>query len=104
MNLYQAYADQGVVVWAIATPGEGSESEAAVRDFAEALGITMPVLLDDGGLVHAQWPIPGGADAPYPQEWIVGTDGDIAWFDREFDLDEAIAVIEAELAESDTEP
>ena len=87
-----------MVVWAIAS---AEQDDGQMLDaFIDALGIEMPVLVDDGGVVHAEYeqedPFPTGA---YPQQWIVGTDGRIAYMHNEFEYDAVVAIIEAELAE-----
>ena len=82
-------------MWGIAS----MESEETVRNYVEGLGVTFPVLLDTDGSVHAiydqEFPFPTGA---YPQDWIIGTDGIIVYANNTFEVDEMIAVIEAELA------
>ena len=70
----------------------------AARDFAEQLGIEMPILWDEGGAVHALYPIEQAfPSAAYPQEWLIGTEGNIAYVANELDHDALIAVIEREL-------
>lgn len=91
-------------VWAIAAPDTGSETEAAVRDFAEELGLTMPVLLDWGGAVTLSWPPPEGTEAtesPYPQEWLVDADGILAWYNNTFDYGEVVEVVEQALSDAE---
>lgn len=82
-------------VWGIAT----QEEAQTVREYAEGLGATYPILIDTTGSVHAQYqqqsPFPTGA---YPQDWIVGTDGQIVYVNNTFSLEEMIAVLDAELA------
>lgn len=91
-------------VWAIAAPEAGSETEAAVRDFAEELGLTMPVLLDWRGEVTRSWPPPEGTpgtEAPYPQEWLVDADGNLAWYNNTFDHGEVVEVLEQALSDAE---
>ena len=45
VRIWERYQDQGVVVWGIAT----RENEERVRSYAESLGVTFPVLLDETG-------------------------------------------------------
>ena len=84
------------MVWAIASE-ERSEEDAAW--FAEALDLSMPVLYDEGGVVHEDWvtysDVPAAA---YPEEWIVGTDGVIVYHEGIYDYDAVVEVIESELA------
>ena len=83
------------MVWAIAT----REDEDGVRRWAEAYGITLPVLLDTDGAVTALYEqtmaFPTGA---YPQEWLIGTDGTIEYYANELELDALVALVERELA------
>lgn len=86
------------MVWAVAS--DEQDDGEALATFIENFGIEMPVLVDDGGEVHRLYeqesPFPTGA---FPQEWIVGTDGRIAYRHNEFEVDAVVAVLEAELAE-----
>ncbi len=83
------------MVWAIAS------EERTIDDvvlFADALELTMPVLYDEGGVVHqdyvTQSEVPSAA---YPEEWIVGTDGVIVYHAANYDHDAVVDVIEREL-------
>ncbi|MSQ04299.1 MAG: redoxin domain-containing protein [Myxococcales bacterium] len=90
------YEDQGLVAWAIAD--QEHDGGDAARFFAEQLGIDLPILLDRGGLVHALYPIEQAfPSAAYPQQWLVGTDGRIAYVANELDHDALTAAIEREL-------
>ncbi len=60
----------------------------------------MPILLDAknlvGTLYDQEMPFDTGA---YPQEWIIGSDGKIAYVDNHFEYDAVIEILERELAE-----
>jgi peroxiredoxin len=89
-------ADRGVVAWAIASDERNLRD---LEDFVDALDIDMPVLIDDGGEVNAQYQLDSAiGSAPYPQNWVIGTDGNIAYVSSRSDVDAMVAVIEAELA------
>ena len=83
------------MVWAIAS----DDQRDAVEAFRDALGLELTILLDEGGEVKASYPqtmpFPTGA---FPQEWVIGTDGTIAYTTNEYEVGDLIAVIEAELA------
>ncbi len=80
------------MVWGIAT----QEYEGTVADYAEALGLTYPILLDYNGKVHDQYeqvfPFPTGA---YPQDWVIDTEGRIVYANNRFELAEMTAAIDA---------
>lgn len=92
-----AYEDQGLVVWAIAS--DEHDDGSAVRDFVERLDVEMPVLWDAGGAVHALYPMEQAfPSAAFPQQWLIGTDGRIAYVANTLDHDALTAAIERELA------
>lgn len=93
--MWQAYRDDGVVVWGIAS----RESDEAVRAFVERLGITFPVLLDRDGNVNREYALEMAfPTAAYPQDWVIGTDGTIVYGSNSFELDAIEAAIDGELA------
>ncbi len=58
------------MVWAIASE---EDNEDAARDFADALDLTMPVLYDAGGVVHADYVLERSVQCTaYPEGWITG--------------------------------
>lgn len=81
-------------VWAIAH----NEQIEGVREFRDAFDIDMPILYDETGEVASayrlQQAFPTGA---YPHDWVIGTDGNVAYANNRFEPDEMIEVIEAEL-------
>jgi peroxiredoxin len=85
-----------VVVWGVAS----EENEALLREYGAAFGVTYPILVDtDGAVAETYNQHFAFASAAYPQDWIVGTDGDIVYANNGFELDAMVAVIESELAE-----
>lgn len=84
-----------MVVWAIAS--EENNIDDVVR-FAEGFELTLPVLYDEGGRVHADYVTQSEVpSAAYPEEWIIGTDGVIVYHAANYDHDAVVDVIEAEL-------
>ena len=83
-------------MWAIASEENSVDAAAA---FADALDLTMPVLYDEGGAVHADYvtlsEVPAAA---YPEEWIIGSDGLVIYHAAHYDSGAVIDVIEAALA------
>ena len=86
------------MVWAIAT-GEPVET---LEQFRDELGLELPILLDEDGQVHHDYiqemPFPTGA---YPQQWVIGVDGTIQYFNNRFEADQVIEVIERELEKTE---
>ena len=80
--------------------GIGSEdSESALLNFRDSFGLTYPILYDGNGQVHAQYNLQSAfPTAAYPQDWVIGTDGRVAYVNNGYEPDEIAAVVEQELA------
>lgn len=67
--------------------------------FQEQMGVTYPILYDDGGMAHADYNAGAkSTNSVYPQDWIIGVDGTVLYVNTAYEPNEMIAVIEAELA------
>jgi len=83
-------------VWAIASE---EHNDTAAAGFADALDLSMPVLYDEGGVVHADYvTLSEVPSAAYPEEWIIGADGTIVYHAALYDYSAVVDVIESELA------
>ena len=83
------------MVWAIGP----NDSPDTLELFQQQMGLTFPVLYDEGGDVHDQYSQQTAFDNTiYPQDWIIGVDGRVAYVSSDFQAAEMIAVIEEELA------
>lgn len=84
-----------MVVWGI---GAEDPLEALVA-FEAQMGLSFPILFDEGGSVHAQYDVgPAATNTIYPQDWIIGVDGEVVYVSNSYDPVEMIAILEAELA------
>lgn len=82
-------------MWGIAS----QDSEAQVQNFVEQMGLTFPILFDEGGTVQERYGrLSHGFGTVYPQDYVVDIDGKVAYVNAGYEPDEMIAVIEAELA------
>ena len=83
------------MVWGI-----GSEdSRANLARFKEQMGISFPILFDDGAVVQQDYnPGRNATNSVYPQDWIIGVDGTVVYVNTRYEPDEMMAVINDELA------
>lgn len=82
------------MVWAIAS----NEAQEVVRDFRDYFGLTFPILLDsDGAVIEDYSQAAAFPTAAYPQDWIIGADGKVAYVNNGYEPDEMRAVIEEQL-------
>ena len=89
--------DEGVEVWGIASDDHPDD----LRSYVDALGLSFPILPDEGGLVHRDYAMASAfPTAAYPQDWIVGPDGRIAYANNAFAPDEMRTVLDLLLDES----
>jgi len=96
MGIWQEYQDRGVVVWGI-----GSEdTQEILRNFRDQMGLTFPILFDDGAQVQSQYN-PGSVptNSVYPQDWIIGVDGTVVYVNTVYEPEEMRAILETELAQ-----
>ena len=93
-SLWQEYKDKGVVVWGIGS-ADDFDSLVTLRD---QMGLTFPVLYDEGGVVMSQYDILNQEVSPYPQDWVVGSDGQVLYYNTAYEVDEISAVIDEDLA------
>jgi len=93
-SIYDAYADDGLVVWGVG-PDDDAESLAA---FAEYTGIDFPVLYDEGGVVWEEYAMDiAFENTVFPQEWLIDVDGRVAYVGNEYDPAALIPLIEEQL-------
>ena len=84
------------MVWAIAD----QDTVQALEQFRDFFDVGIPILPDEDGLVHADYTQTSAySSAAYPQEWLVGTDGNIAYVANALEYDALVAAIEGELAD-----
>ena len=91
MGIWQEYKDRGVVVWGI-----GSEDSLEIlTSFREQMGLTFPILFDDGAAVQSQYN-PGSVptNSVYPQDWIINANGEIVYQNNGFEMDTMQTIIE----------
>ncbi len=70
-----------------------------VLEFRDALGITFPILWDEGGRVYQNYEILNRyTTAAFPKDYIVDVEGTVAYVNNGYEPDEWIPIIEAELA------
>lgn len=95
-SIWRAYRDAGVQVFGVAS----DDPPDVARAYAEALGLSFPILLDEGGAVHREYAMFSAfSTAAYPQDWIIGTDGRVVYANNAFEPDVIRAVLDRELAE-----
>jgi peroxiredoxin len=95
MGIWQEFKERGVIVWGI-----GSEdSQEVLRNFRDQMGLTFPILFDDGAVVQDDYN-PGSVptNSIYPQDWIIGVDGKVAYVNTVYEPEEMRAILETELA------
>ena len=74
------------------------DTVAALEAFRDRLGLSFPILVDADGAVHRTYAMEMAfSSAAYPQDWIVGVDGLIAYANNAFEPDEMRAVLERQL-------
>jgi peroxiredoxin len=75
------------------------EPEQVIQDFADTLGLSLPILMDEGHVVteafHRESAFPTAA---FPHEYVIGVDGTIVYYNNRFEYDQVVEVLEAELA------
>ena len=80
------YKDQGLVVVAV----EEDEAKADVLPFAKKLGVTFPVIWDDGAKFGALWKV-----ATMPTGYVIGRSGAIAYTQRGYSQGDEAALEKA---------
>ena len=71
----------------------------ALQAFRQRLGLSFPILVDADGAVHRAYAMEMAfSSAAYPQDWIVGVDGTVAYANNAFEPDEMRAVIQRQLS------
>ncbi len=95
VRVWEAHEAAGAEVWGISS----REDAARVRAYAESLGLTFPILIDETGAVDRMYDLafafPTGA---YPQDFVVGADGRIVYASNRPDVEAIEAAVEAELS------
>ena len=94
-SIWQKYKEQGVGVW-----GMGADDPfATLQKFQEEMGLTFPILYDEGGLVHEDYNTGKNAtNSVYPQDWIVGVDGTVVYVNNVYEPEEMMEILDAEVA------
>ena len=83
------------MVWGIAS----NDFLEGVTTFVDQMGLTFPILFDEEGATKANYnPGTNFTNSPYPQDWIIGVDGMVAYISNQYDPDTMISVIENELS------
>ncbi len=78
--------------------GISEEDPATLESFANQLDLSFPILVDEGGAVLDQYSQQlAFLWTAYPQDWVVGADGRVAYVNNTYQPDELEAVIEREL-------
>jgi len=90
------YKDQGLVAYSISSSIIGPENEEQLTAFADTMGLTMPVLFDPSPNTYNDYYIEvADAFSPYPRQFIIDKDGNIAYASSNIDIPAMTDVIQA---------
>jgi hypothetical protein len=89
-TIWQAYRDDGVIVWGI----NFAESVPTIEEFIEQFGVTFPILLDPQGGAYSRYLEIGFCVIPFPLDHIVDPDGLIAYRSCEYYPDSMVTIID----------
>ena len=93
--LWQAYRDDDVQVWGIAS----EEDHDTLVGYAAELGLTYPILMDTDGSVFERYRVERETfSTAYPHDWVVGTDGLLVYGSNRYEPAELAAAVEHELS------
>ena len=88
------YGEQGLVVFGLGS----QDSLATLQSFEEQMGLTFPVLYDGDSQVHDAYAQDlAFSGTAYPQDWLIGTDGNVAYVNNGYDPEALSALIEEQL-------
>ncbi len=74
------------------------EMESTVRNYADLLGLTYPILLDESGAVNREYAqVMAFPTAAYPQDWVINDAGVVVYANNRFELAELEAAVDAQL-------
>ena len=61
-------------------------------------GLSYPILLDTDGSVKQEYQqVLAFPSAAYPQDWIIGNEGEVIYMNNHFELDAMVQAIESQL-------
>ena len=90
-SIWPQWKEQGVSLVGIAS----RESAATVQQYRDSLGLDFPILLDtDGSVFNAYAQTTDSQSVLYPQDWIIGPDGHVAWLSSHYLPDELVRVVD----------
>ncbi len=92
-TIYERYQGRDVLIFEIG----GNMSE--LQTFVNVFGCRFPGLYDQGSSVYRNYRVPH-PEAPYPQDYIIDRDGNVAYWSDEYDPQEIIRIIDRLLGSS----
>jgi len=85
-------------MYSISSSRIGQEDPAQLSSFAQTMGLTMPVLLDDTSDTYYDYYIESpDAFSPYPREFVIGKDGRIVFAASNIDIPAIQTAVESAL-------
>jgi peroxiredoxin len=82
-------------VWGIASEDRLED----VQEFRDALGLTFPILYDEGATVYSDYEVLNRySSAAFPKDYIIDVEGVVAYVNNGYEPDEWGPIIESELA------
>jgi peroxiredoxin len=92
--VWEAYG--GDVMVLVAAPDDELEYVQAFRD---ELGLTMPVLHDEGGRVHTAWEVDRAyEDTFYPQDYLIDADGHVVYVSNTYEPERIEEILDSLLS------
>ena len=82
-------------MWGIG--GAKKDTKEKLAAFREQMGLTYPILYDQGSQTLEKYSVKK-ENSPYPQDWIVGVDGKIRYFNNTYDFEAMRTILDEELA------
>ena len=98
LDLQARAAELDAEIWLVAP----MDDVDTLQSFVAVHGLDLPVLVDPGGVVHAQWQQTAAFDQVlFPQNWVVGPSGTIVYASNRYEPDALVQVVSEQASFSD---